>query len=121
MAALFTAEQLEQIKEHVRLDTIATMKATQKEMLQSAANTATKITKTSIDETSSKLRDAIDEEFCDGSKRDQNLGNNINQSNYNFCREVETIWKRAARAVDDNNKTKAAEIVKKVTKVSLRK
>ena len=41
------------------------------------------------------------------------LSNNINQSNYNFCREVEAVWKRAGRAVEDNNKTKAADLIEK--------
>ena len=100
------------LKEAIIQDTINTVKATQKELLQAAAATATKITETGIRE------DTIDEEV--GMTHDDlaSFSNNINRSNFDFCRQVETLWKRARRAVEENNRTKAAEAIEKGKKLT---
>ncbi len=115
--AAFSAEQLQQLKQVMREDTIATIKTTQKELLQSAAATASKISEAGVKESAAKLRDAIDEEVG-YTQEDCSFKNNINRSNFDFCREVEALWKRAGRAVEDSNRTKAAEIIDKGKKLT---
>ena len=118
--ALLNEQQLNQIKDLVRSNTIDVVKATQKELLQSAANTATKICEANVKASSSQLRDVIDDEVT--SKHDDfKFRSNINQSHYEFCREVEQLWRRVDRAVSDGSSTKAKAHIERGKRITKRR
>ena len=107
----FTDEQIAAIKELSKVEGATQIKATQKDLLQSAANTASKICEANVKLSTSKLRDSLDDDV--NYKDEQSLRNNINHSNFNFCRDVEMIWNRTERAVNEGSSAKAVALIEK--------
>ena len=112
--AEFSDQQIAQIKEIIHGDAVTTdtLKSTQREFLQSAAGTATKIVEANIKDSISKLRDTFDEEYS--FKDDVNFTNNLNQNNFDFCREMQSFWNRTDRAVKEGSASKAVQLIEKV-------
>ena len=57
------------------------------------------------------LREDFDTQLT--AKNDHSFRNNINESNYEFCKEMSEVWRKAERAVDEKETEKSKEIFKK--------
>ena len=89
-----------------------TMQEQQQALLQSAALNAENVVTEKIKENNTQIKEAIDTEVAGSSKQHgYTFKNNINKSNADFCRQVQDIWKRTERALDEQNVNKAKELV----------
>ena len=86
-------------------------------MLRAAADNAEEIVNDKLKKSQSELKDVIDEEVAGCSYSDSSFKNNINRSNYLFCRQVQDIWKKTERAVDEQETQKAKSLLEKGKKI----
>ena len=103
----------EDTKTEMKRLVVATMREQQTSMLQSAATNAEKIAEQKIVKTSSELKDVIDNEVAGSSRGEIAFKNNINKSNFDFCRQVDDMWKKTERAIAEKNEAKAKEFITK--------
>ena len=67
-----------------------------------AANTL-KAIDTQIKENKKELREDFDTQLQECSKVDHSFKNNINESNYEFCKELNDVWRKTERAIKEKN------------------
>ena len=82
------------------------MQTQQSALLKSAAINAMYIADRRIAQNNSALKSTVDDEMA-GCSTDVSFKNNINKSNFNYCKQVRDIWKMD-RAIDEGqiNNTK---------------
>ena len=57
-----------------------------------------------------ELKDTIDDEVA-GCSTNTIFKNNINKSNFTFCKQIRDIWKKTDRAIEEGQITKAKEYI----------
>ena len=96
----------------------AKMQEQQTELLRLAAKNTDVIMAQNIKESNSAIKDVIDDEVEGCSTWDGNFKNNINKSNYDFCKQVEDMWKKTGKAIEEENVPKAMNLIEKGKKLT---
>ena len=86
-------------------------------VLQAAAHNAEKMVEERLQKSQSELKDVIDDEVAGCSHAESTFKNNINRSNYEFCRQVQDIWRKTERAIDERQTPKAKTLLEKGKKI----
>ena len=85
-----------------------TMKEQQIAMLETAAANAEDLIATKLHENNREIRDTLDREMERGATHNDHIfTNNINKNNHSFCKQIDDLWERTERAVQENNQEKA--------------
>lgn len=82
-------------------------------ILQAATLNAGKLFDQKIRETTNDIRDDFDQQIMQKTRTEHYFKNNINQSNYDFCKQAEDIVTKVERAVDAKHTEKAKEPLEK--------
>ena len=84
------------------------MKEQQTALLGTAAANAEELISTKLRENNTEIRDTHDREMERGATHnDHNFTNNINKNNHSFCKQINDLWERTDRALQENNPEKA--------------
>ena len=94
-------------KEEMKAMMTEIMQGHQIDLLRIAQQNAEKVVNEKIKKTQSELQDVIDEEVAGCSYTDTTFKNIINRSNYEFCRQVNDLWKKTERAIEEKDLEKA--------------
>ena len=95
----------------------AKMQEQQTALLRLVAKNTEGIVAQKIKESNAAIKDVIDK-VAGCSTWDGNFKNNINKSSYDFCKQVEDIWKKTGRAIEEENVPTAMNLIEKVRKLT---
>lgn len=115
--SLFGAERFgvmdEQTKVEIKNLITQSLQEQSTNILHAATVNASKIVDSKLKLNNAELQNALEDQITQGAKSEHSFDNNINESNHNFCKQLEDIWRKAERAVDDGDKVKSKELLAK--------
>ena len=100
-------------KEEIKTLISDTLKDKAIDILRAATENADKIVEERLKKGTATLRDDLDEQLASKTQGEHSFKNNINESNFDFCKKIDDIWRKTERAVEEKDKTKTKELLKK--------
>ena len=97
------------------------MQDQQQVLLRSAAANTAEIVSQAIKDNNAGLRETIDEVASGSMYDDVIMKNNINRNNFDFCKQVDAIWKKTERAITEGQLEKASGLCQQGKKLTTKR
>ena len=94
------------MKEEIRNIISDTMKEKATDILTAATTNADKIVEDKLREQTNNLRDDFDDQISTKTKSEHAFKSNVNKSNFDFTKQIDDIWRKTERAIDDKDMVK---------------
>ena len=90
-----------------------TMKEQSVAILKTAQHNSNLLIEKKLSDNTKKIQDDIDLQMEHQSSREHSFRNNINSSNFDFCKQIDDIWRKADRAREDRDEARMKELFDK--------
>ena len=103
----------EQTKNEFKEFIKGTIREQSAEVLRAAAINTNTIVDTRLQDSTIKLRDELDEQIAGSSTTEHKFVNKINYSNFDFCKQIDDIWAKTERSIEEKQNARTKDLLKK--------